>query len=173
MVVDWSNLQRTWVDAITEAIVVTAAAHPARSLYAGAFWLLYGDHSSILPPAFALNFDGADRSSRWHPPDWQFPSVELVEARMRASYAPLTGLDGDVGTFDVLWERHIDVLASVCREVTAQVRAGALPVAGSSFTSGFFVGIVDFHQDRGDDYLKLSVDARALAGSGILESYPK
>jgi hypothetical protein len=60
MFLDWAHLEQVWFEAAVDAIVTTAASNPAERLYAGAFWLLYGDYSSLQSPAFGLNSEQSD-----------------------------------------------------------------------------------------------------------------
>jgi hypothetical protein len=169
LILDWKDFEKTWIDAIVEGIGATASAHPHEQFYAGAIWLLYGDYSSIHSPAFGLNAESTNKDIRWHPPDWRWSPIELVLKRVQRLYTPLAALNLSDDAFEVLWDRHIQALASVSRQATTLVRAGKVPVPSASFNSTFFVGIVDFSQDDADELLQLSVDEQILADSGILK----
>lgn len=165
MFVEWAEFERTWFDSGTEAIRSTAASNPSERFYAGAFWLLYGDQSSLLIPAFGLNSEDSDPSIRWHPPDWRWSTLDGALERVRPLYEPLRAFEVDEATYELLWAQHVDMLARVSRRLTALVRSQH----SSAFSRGFFVGIIDFsHGDAGIDYLKRSVDAETIASSGIL-----
>jgi hypothetical protein len=152
------------------AIKTTATANPDEQFYAGAFWLLYGDNSSIHVPAFGLNSETSDPDLRWHPPDWRWSLIDEAHERVKPLYSPLLHLDVSPETFDVLWEKHIDVLAGASRRATDQVRTGTLSVPDNTFTRHFFVGIIDFGQgDAGDEYLARSVKHGLLQASGVLD----
>lgn len=168
--IDWNTIEDTWFSAATDAIVVTVASHPNDRLYAGAFWLLYGDYSSILAPAFGLNAEDSDPSVKWHPPDWKWSLIDQVHEQVESLYQPLLELNADESTYEGLWERHIDVLAAVSKRLTAFVAEGQIAAPSSAFAPNFFVGIIDFGQgDRGAEYLRRSVDEHRLIASGILD----
>ena len=71
MNVDWQEIQDAWFEAVLTAVSSTATANPGAQFYAGAFWLLYGDYSTIHVPVFGLNSETSDTGIRWHPPDWE------------------------------------------------------------------------------------------------------
>jgi hypothetical protein len=170
VIVDWGKLECAWLQSVTDAVVSTARSNPTERFYAGAFWLLYGDYSSILAPAFGMNSENSDREVRWHPPDWRWSIIDSAHERVRPLYEPLKALQVDVVTFDSLWNEHIDVLARVSRRITDAVRSRTINVDPAAFSDDFFVGIIDFSQgDEAIDYLKRSVDESTIASSGILE----
>jgi hypothetical protein len=171
VLVDWLNLERAWIGSITDAIIATAEANPEKPLYAGAFWLLYGDHSSLLIPAFGLNSESSDPESRWHPPDWRWSVVDSALEPLHALDQPFRSLDLDEAMFRVLWDQHIGMLAAVSHSITNLVGSSQLALNRGSLSPSFFVGILDFsHGDAGIDFLRRSVDARTIAACGILES---
>jgi hypothetical protein len=155
---------------VTDAIVATAAANPSEQFYAGAFWLLFGDYSSLHAPVFGLNCENSDPHIRWHPPDWRWTLIDPTHERVLPLYQPLEVLEVDEPTFELLWEQHIDMLARVSRRVTQVVRWNQLAAPSSAFTPGFFVGIIDFsHGGQAVDYLERSVDEETIAACGILD----
>ena len=169
MTIDWNEFEHRWVEAVIEAISATVAVHPTERLYAGAFWLLYGDYSSLHVPAFGLNSESSDPEVRWHPPDWRWSSIDEVTERMRPLYVPLLTLHVGESAFESLWEQHIDMLSRVSRRVTESMRAGRAVPGAAVASPGFFIGIIDFGQgDDAVDYLRRSVDAETIAASGIL-----
>ncbi len=168
--VDWKKLEEAWCEAIMEAFDAIASAHPSEQIYVGAFWLLYGDYSSILPPAFGLNSEGGDPEVRWHPPDFRWSPIDEVHHRVQSLYAPLASLSVSEEVFDGLWEEHVGMLASVSRRVTALVRDGSMKIPQMNVTPDFFVGIIDFDRDEeAFDDLRRSVDGPTLERCGILE----
>ena len=170
MIVDWEKIEGAWFQSAADAIVATATSNPTERFYAGAFSALYGDYSSILVPGFGLNSENSARDVRWHPPDWRWSIIDEAHERVRPLYQPLLALDVDDSTFDALWERHIDVLATVSHRLTKLVRSHEIAVDPSAFSPEFFVGIIDFSQgDEAIDYLRRSVDEATITSSGILE----
>ncbi len=170
MSVDWKEVESAWVKAAVDAISSTATKHPREQFYAGAFWLLHGDYSSIRVPAFGLNSRSSADDVRWHPPDWKWSLIDAVHERLEPLYAPLLELDASPEIFENLWEQNIDALAAAARRVTDRTHAGGLPVPDKTFTPHFFVGIIDFaHGDSAEDYLRRSVDSERLRASGILD----
>lgn len=168
--IDWDAIESAWEHAILAAIHSVAAAHPAEVLYAGAFWMLYGDYTSILPPAFGLNAESAGAGTRWHPADWLWPVVDEVASAVAEHYMPLANLAIPADSFDAVWQRHIDLLSRVSRKVTAAVQAREVGLPSSALAANFFVGIIDFAQ--GEDavsYLVQSVGDRTILDVGILE----
>jgi hypothetical protein len=171
--VDWKEIEGGWFQSAADAIVATVASNPTERFYAGAFSPLYGDYSSILVPGFGLNSESWSRDVRWHPPDWHWSIIDEAHERVRPLYQALLALDVDGSTYEVLWERHIDLLAKVSHRLTELVRSREIAADPAAFSTGFFVGIIDFSQ--GDDaigYLKRSVDAATITSSGILEEEP-
>jgi hypothetical protein len=167
--IDWNEFECRWVEAVIKAIAITVAVHPTERLYAGAFWLLYGDCSSLHVPAFGLSCESSDPEVRWHPPDWRWSLIDEIAERMRPLYVPLLTLHVGESAFESLWEQHIDMLSRVSRRVTESVRAGRVVSDTAVVFPGFFVGIIDFGQgDDAVDYLRRSVDAETIAASGIL-----
>ncbi len=172
MDVDWGAIERAWLESVTRSIVATVRSNPGECLYAGAFWLLYGDYASIHAPAFSLSPESSDPDLRWHPPDWRWSNLDAPDHALRALYAPLLTLDVDEAVFDVLWEEHIGVLARVSHAATRLVRTGEVLAEPSAFAQSFFVGIIDFAQgDVAFEYLRRSVDEELLVASGILDFY--
>jgi hypothetical protein len=55
MSVDWEEIESAWFQSAAEAIVATANQNPSERFYAGAFFMLYGNYSSILVPAFGAS----------------------------------------------------------------------------------------------------------------------
>jgi hypothetical protein len=99
--------------------------------------------------------------------------IDEAHERVRSLYQPLLELDIDESTYDALWSRHIDVLASVSRRLTKLVRSHEIAVDPSAFSSEFFVGIIDFsHGDEAIDYVRRSVENATIVSSGILEPKP-
>ncbi len=167
------QIERLRYEAVADAIVATAASNPTERFYAGAFWLLHGDYSSLHAPVFGLNSESSDPAIRWHPPDWRWSIVDEAHERVQPLYRPLRALQVDEPTYQALWDQHIEVLARTSRRVTRAVRSNQLAVDSSAFTPGFFVGIVDFAQgDDAVDYLRRSVDEETIAASGILDGVP-
>lgn len=170
MIVDWDEIEQEWSDAATEAIVSTTTSNPAERFYAGAFWMLYGDRSSLHVPVFGLNSESSPADIRWHPPDWRWSIIDAAHERVRPLYEPLLTLRVDEATFDALWDRHVDMLAGVSRRLTHAVRSGTLNVDPASFSDHFFVGIIDFSQgDEAIDYLRRSADEKTILTCGILD----
>lgn len=169
MVLDWDAIERAWREAVLDAIRATAASNPTERIYAGAFWLLHGDYTSLLVPAFGLNAESSDPQFRWHPPDWRWSVIDEAIHRVAPLYEPLQALEVDGQTFESLCEQHINVLARVSRQVTALVRSGHVAPGAAAFSPSFFVGIIDFAQgEAAVDYLKRSVDEETIEAAGIL-----
>lgn len=172
MDVDWEAIETAWLELVTRSIVTTVRTDPGECLYAGAFWLLYGDYASIRAPAFSLGPETSGADVRWHPPDWRWSNLGASDQALRSLYAPMLKLDVDAAKFDVLWEEHISVLARVCRTATRLLRAGEMVAEPSAFAPSFFVGIIDFAQGNAAlEYLRRSVDEELLLASGILDFY--
>jgi hypothetical protein len=168
--VDWDRLEHVWLQSVIDAISVTATENSAERFYAGAFWLLYGDHRTIQPPAFGMNSVNSEPDIRWHPPDWRWSVIDTASERVAPLYRPLLELDVDDRTYEELWDEHINVLARVSRTVTDLVRSNQVEPGHIAFTSDFFVGVIDFAQgDAAVEYLKRSVDEQTLAHTRILE----
>ena len=169
---DWILIEETWIAATRHAIEETLAANPGETFYAGAFWLLYGDDVQINPPCLGLNSEESDPEIRWHPPDWRWDIVDSVIEHMESAYEPLGNLDVSESAWDALWERHIEVLSRVSKEVTRAARSGEIPKGDASLGPHFFVGIIDFAQgDDAIDYLHGSVAPDLLHASGVLEEH--
>ena len=165
---DWNMLEDAWVRAATDALVGLATAHPDERIYAGAFWMLYGDYSSIQVPAFGANAESAAEGQRWAPPDWAWSMGNDAHEHVRTLSDPLQDLEIDEGAFEALWAEHIAMLGRVCRRVTSAMRAGD---HAGAFTSAFFVGILDQSQDEALAYLKQSADEATLEAAGVLEVF--
>ncbi len=170
VIVDWEQFERLWFEVVTGAIVATAVSNPTERFYAGAFWMLHGDGSSLHPPVFGLNSESSDPDIRWHPPDWRWSIIDQAHEHLQPSYRPLLALQVDEATYETLWDQHVEVLARTSRRVTRLVRSNQLIVDSFAFTPGFFVGIIDFAQGiEAVDYLRRSVDEQTIAASGILD----
>jgi hypothetical protein len=172
MFVDWADVEQTWFEAAVDAIVTTSASNPAERLYAGAFWLLYGDYTSLLAPAFGLNSESSVPEVRWHPPDWRWATIDRAHQRLQPLYQPLQHLQVEKQHYETLWQQHIDALARAPRRVTELARSNQLQVGNMELSPRFFVGIIDFsHGDAAWDYLRRSVDEETISSSGLLEWY--
>jgi hypothetical protein len=170
---DWTDIEQAWKRSVTQAICEIAASYPNEEIYAGAFWLLYGDYSCLHAPIFGLNAeshavasadaDGTLIGLRWHPPDWRWAVMDPVVEAMKPLYKPFLKLDVSDAEFEELWEGHERMLARVCIELTEAVRQRRLGFEGATLPERFFVGIIDGAQ--GDDYerlLRLSVAEESL-----------
>lgn len=170
---DWSPVEQEWKRLIVAAIRDLVSAFPDERFYVGAFWLLYGDYSSLLPPAFGFNSEAhailqsdssGDADVRWHPPDWRWSVIDSVSAVITPLYAPLRSLDLSDEAYESLWEEHLQMLSRVCRDLTESAASGTAAFEGLHLPDGFFLGIIDGAQ--GDDYerlLRLSIDDTHLA----------
>jgi hypothetical protein len=173
VVVDWIEIERTWFEAVVDAIVATSAVNPTEHFYVGAFWLVYGDYSSLRVPVFGLNSEShSDPDVRWHPPEWRWSIIDLAHERVEPLYRPMLTLDGDEPTYEALWDKQIEVLARISRRVTRLARSHQLVVEPSALTPGFFLAILDHAQGREAvlDHLRCSVDEESLQRSGILDA---
>jgi hypothetical protein len=170
MIAHWEQIEHAWSEAVCDSLSAIANAHPKERFYAGAFWLLYGDYTSLQCPVFGLNSEQTDPDIRWHPPDWRWSIVDQAHERVRPLYEGLLSLGGDERSFEILWEEHIDMLARVSRRVTELARSRKIPGLTSELSEGFFVGIIDFSQgEAAFDYLKRSVDEITLRETGLLD----
>jgi hypothetical protein len=170
MDIEWDQIEKAWVNAITRAIVSITTKNPDECFYAGAFWLLYGDYSSILVPVFGMNSENTDPSIRWHPPNWRWDIINDAVDEVKPLYEPLLEIDVDDKTFEAMWNQHISMLASASKNITSLVRSNKLDINISATTPNFFVGIIDFsYGDEATDYLNRSVDEETIKTSGILE----
>lgn len=169
----WAEFEQAGIDAIALAIAKVQGNFPREELYAGAFWLLYGDYNSLHVPAFGLNGEAhatmTDKSGRvidirWHPPDWKWCVVDEAVERMRPLYRPFLDLDISPEDFEELWESHAAMLARVCRMTTDFARTWSGMFADLSLPSGFLVGIIDWAQgDELPELLRLSLSEEVLA----------
>lgn len=176
--VNWSEFEREWLEVIALACSEIQRNFPQEELYAGAFWLLHGDYTSLLVPAFALNSEthatltverGQEIDVRWDPPDWKWSVVDEAVERMRPLYEQFLQLDVSSAEFDELWESHTAMLARVCRSTTACARARSGKYADTSISPRFLVGIIDWAQ--GEDVpklLRLSLSEEVLGENGAL-----
>ncbi|MET1078742.1 MAG: DUF4303 domain-containing protein [Pseudomonas sp.] len=160
--VNWVEFEREWIDAIALACSEIRNESPQEELYAGAFWLLYGDYKSLLVPAFALNCEahatlteesGQAIDVRWDPSEWKWSSVDQAVEYMRPLYKQFIDLDISAEDFEQLWESHAAMLAKVCRTTTSCARARSGKFSNIELPSKFLVGIIDWAQ--GDDLPKL------------------
>ena len=170
--VDWAELERQWLEVVALACSEVRSKSPKEEIYAGAFWLLYGDYKSIHVPAFALNSeahttlteeDGQVIDVRWDPPEWKCCVVDEAIEHMRPLYQQLTELDISSEDFEVLWASHSAMLARVCRTTTICARERSGRFANIEMPPKFLVGIIDWAQ--GDDLpslLRLSLSEEVL-----------
>lgn len=170
--VDWAELEREWLEVIALACSEVRSKSPQEELYAGAFWLLYGDYRSILVPAFALNSeahstltraDGQAIDVRWDPPEWKWCVVDEAVEHMRPLYQQLAELDISSEDFEVLWDSHASMLAKVCRTTTACARARSGKFSNIDMPPRFLVGIIDWAQGGAlPNLLRLSLSEEVL-----------
>ena len=166
----WTQLELGWFEAVCDSLAMVVNAHPEERFYAGAFWLLHGNGTSLLCPVFGVNSEETDLTIRWNPPDWRWSIIDQAHERVRPLYVGLSDLDGDKRCFDTHWEEHIDMLSRVCRRVTAVARSHEIAALPSGLCDRFFVGIIDFsHGDAAFDYLRRSVDEITLREAGLLD----
>lgn len=170
---DWTAIERAWKRSATQAIREIASTFPNEEIYAGAFWLLYGDYSCLRAPLFGLNAESHAVSSaeaegtpfglRWHPPDWRWSVIDSVFQAMESLYEPFSKLKISDSAFEELWEGHERMLARVCLELTEAARERRDGFECAVLPETFIVGIIDGSQ--GDDYerlLRLSIAEKSL-----------
>lgn len=162
------DIEIKWEDVATRTVANTVTAHPGDTFYGAGFWSFYADYTIIGAPCFAMNTeahlaaDPYSDSNRWIPPNWKFANIlgadhELVPLYQQVSEA-LSADDED--RWQQVIEEHKQLIARVCRRVTAAIHARRGAFAVVTLPASFVVGIFE-EQDGDDEYdrlARLSID---------------
>jgi len=185
---DFGALEGLWLTSIEEALASIEFGRGER-LYAIAFWLFYAETGAVIsPPMVGLGeetawqkewgSEGRDAgfaSYRWNPADWKYdiltlPRADAIEAAYTALATEACGMDPEearrAGTDparDTRWvpyfERSIDAVIAVSRELTQRARARTSVFAALPLTDDFVAVVCAPSQGKdGEEWLRRCVD---------------
>ncbi len=180
--VSLDEIEQGWLSAGPRAIGAVIRAHPTESFYAAAFHLFYSDYSQILAPALAINAESfvtscdvkdSASTTQWAPPDWRWPVLDDACDAMKPLYARLTDAmtDASKSDWDELVDVHDEMMARVCRKLTAQAQESTGDFQDLNLPDDFLVAVLEGQRDL-EHYVALvcaSVERERLAKlTGIL-----
>jgi hypothetical protein len=185
---DFRALERLWLVSIEEALASTEFGRDAH-LYAIAFWLFYAETGSVIyTPVVGVGEENAWQQAfgsegrdagfgfcRWNPGDWKYGTLTLrradaIEATYRALATEACGMDpeearraDDDPARDERWQSYfdksIDAVIAVSRELTRRARARAGVFAALPLTDDFVAVVCDpSWGDDGERWLRRCVD---------------
>jgi hypothetical protein len=190
---DFDALERLWLTSIEEALT-SIRLRPGERLYAIAFWLFYAETGAVIyQPVVGLGEEtswqeesgneGRDAgfgSGRWNPADWKYsaltlPGADAITAAYTALGTAACGMDAEEArragkdpARDARWEpyfeRSIDAVAAVCRELTRRARERMGVFAALPLTDDFVAVICDPGSgDEGEEWLRRCLDEPLLS----------
>lgn len=185
---DFGALERLWLTSIEEALTLIELGRGER-LYAIAFWLFYAETGAVISPPMvglgeettwqeAWGSEGRDAGFafyRWNPADWKYDIIELPRAdAIDAAYTALAteacGMDPEearradkdparYARWQPYFERSIDAVIAVSRELTRRARARTGVFAALPLTDDFVAVVCDpSWGDDGEEWLRRCVD---------------
>jgi hypothetical protein len=188
MSLDFGALERLWLTSIEEAMTSIELGRGER-LYAMAFWLFYAETGAIIyPPVVGLGeetawqeawgSEGRDAgfgSSRWNPAGWKqsmltLPRADAIKATYTALGTEACGMDPEEARragedpardahLEPYFERSIDAVIAVSRELTRRARARTGAFAALPLTDDFVAAVCDpSWGDDGEEWLRRCVD---------------
>jgi hypothetical protein len=176
---DFAAFEQLWLSSIEEALAALRLPDGER-LYALAFWLFYGETGGVIhAPAVGLADETAwEEETRMSPADWRVNALELpAQGAIDAAYHQIGteacgGVDPETvrhstapdepardAAWDAVFERSIEAVIAVCRELTARARARRGVFAGLPLSDDFVAVVCDPAQgDEGEHWLRACVD---------------
>lgn len=170
------EIKKEWLFRGSRAIREIILEHPSESFYAAAFHLFYSDYRQILAPALAINAEsfieihndqGSTWTTRWAPPEWNWPVLDDACNAMKPVYSKLSEamVDAKESDWDDLIRLHDQVMADVSKKLTIEIHDNQSESPGLNLPNDFVVVVLDGQRDS-EEYnalVQASVEPGRLA----------